>query len=360
MNVQKHTNTIRFIPRLLASTLVMILILTQEEARACTRIFYEAGDGSYITGRSMDWSDAKAAMNFWLFPKGMQRNGGVGEGSITWTSKYGSVVISIYEAATSDGLNEAGLAGNLLYLAEADYGNAKKRGKPTISVGGWLQYILDNYATVDEVVKAMEADPFTVVSANLPDGKPATAHIAISDPSGDSAIFEYINGKLQVHHGKQYKVMTNSPVYNQQLAINTYWSQIGGDNFLPGTISAADRFVRASYALKSSPKFKDHRTAIASVFSQVRAVSVPLGMSNPAKPNIASTLWRSVIDQKRMRYYFDSVINPSVVWLDFNNLNFKEGSKVLSMKMDAPNDAGGEVSSQLKPAQPFKFLAAKN
>ncbi|WP_444886766.1 linear amide C-N hydrolase [Microbulbifer sp. JMSA008] len=350
----------KFVRGLLGTALILFVGLSQSNASACTRIFYEAGDGSYITGRSMDWSDTTAAMDFWLFPKGMQRNGGVGQQSITWTSKYGSVVISIYEAATSDGLNEAGLAGNLLYLAEAEYGNPQKRGKPTISVGAWLQYMLDNYATVEEVVTAIEADPFTVIGADLPDGKPATAHISISDPSGDSAIFEYINGALQVHHGKQYKVMTNSPIYSQQLAINTYWSQIGGENFLPGTITAADRFVRASFALESSPNFKDHRKAVASVFSQIRAVSVPLGMSDPGKPNIASTLWRSVIDQKRMRYYFDSVINPSVVWLDFSNLDFKSGAKVLSMKLDTPSDIGGEISSQLKPATPFKFLAPKS
>ena len=57
--------------------------------------------------------------------------------------------------------------------------------------------------------------------------------------------------------------MTNSPVYDQQLALNAYWDLIGGDRMLPGTISAADRFVRLSYALKASPKFKDRDMAVA-------------------------------------------------------------------------------------------------
>ena len=74
--------------------------------------------------------------------------------------------------------------------------------------------------------------------------------------------------------------------------------------------------MRASYSLKASPKYKDRRDAIASVFSQMRSVGVPLGMSDPDKPNISSTLWRSVIDQETKRYYFDSVINPSVIWVD--------------------------------------------
>ncbi|MFC6979905.1 linear amide C-N hydrolase [Microbulbifer taiwanensis] len=236
------------------------------QADACTRVLYETGTGNYMTGRNMDWSDMKAQMDLWVFPRGMQRNGGVGKGSATWTSKYGSVIISVYDSLTSDGVNEAGLAGNMLYLAESDYGGAKKRGKPLISVGAWLQYMLDNYGSVAEAVAAMGSDPLTVVPAKAPNGAPALVHLSLSDPSGDSAILEFIDGKLNIHHGRQYQVMANSPVYDQQMAINSYWDLIGGENFLPGTISAPDRYVRASYALKTSPKFKDRRAAVASIF----------------------------------------------------------------------------------------------
>ncbi|WP_444931712.1 linear amide C-N hydrolase [Microbulbifer sp. SSSA002] len=314
------------------------------------------GNDTYITARSMDWSDTDAIMRFWVFPKGMQRSGGVGTASISWTSEYGSIVISIYDAATSDGFNEKGLAGNLLYLAEANYGNVAVRGKPAISVGAWLQYILDNYATVKEAVEEMQKEPFTVVGANLPNGKPASAHIAISDPSGDSAIFEHIDGQLKIHHGKQFTIMTNSPPYDQQRAINAYWELIGGQNFLPGTISAADRFVRASYALAVSREYQEPRAALASAFSQIRAVSVPLGMDDPDEPNIASTLWHSVIDQENKRYYFDSVINPSVIWLDMASVSIAPGDKIMSMQLNAPMSSGGDVLSKLRPSKPFKFL----
>ncbi len=196
-----------------------------------------------------------------------------------------------------------------------------------------------------------------MVTANAPNGRPASVHISISDPTGDSAILEYIGGKLKIHHGGEYKVMTNSPVYDQQLALNAYWDQVGGKNFLPGTISAADRFVRASYALKVSPKFKDRRTAVAAVFSQMRSIGVPLGMSDPDKPNISSTLWRSVIDHDTKRYYFDSVINPSVIWVDLDKVNLTPGAKPMKLKLAVPGNLGGEVSSKFEPATPFKFLA---
>jgi Linear amide C-N hydrolases, choloylglycine hydrolase family len=57
-----------------------------------------------------------------------------------------------------------------------------------------------------------------------------------SDATGDSAIFEYLCGKLVIHHGRQYTVMTNSPVYDEQLALNRYWQEIGGLVFCQGQI----------------------------------------------------------------------------------------------------------------------------
>ena len=322
----------------------------------CTRVYYETGLGTYLTGRTMDWSDVGMATDLWTFPRGMKRDGGTGADALTWTSTYGSTVVAIYDMATSDGLNEAGLAGNLLYLVESDYGDAAARGKPTISVGAWLQYILDSFATVAEAVAALEPDPFTVVSANAPNGKPASVHLSLSDAGGDSAILEFVGGALTIHHGADFRVMTNSPVYEQQLAIDGYWSLVGGQHFLPGTIAAADRFARASYNLRSTPKFEDRRAGLAAIFSQMRAISTPLGLSDPEKPNIASTLWRTVSEHDARRYYFDSVINPTVMWLDLDKVDLSEGAPAMKLPLNDPRDAGGNVSSQLVPATPFEFL----
>ena len=150
-------------------------------------------------------------------------------------------------------------------------------------------------------------------------------HLAVSDPSGDSAIFEYINGKMIMHHGKEYQVMTNSPTYDQQLALNAYWKQIGGTTMLPGTNRAADRFVRASFYINAIPKTADDREAVASAFSVIRNVSVPLGISTPGQPNISSTIWRTVSDHKNRRYYFESTRSPNIFWVDLADMNFAEG-----------------------------------
>jgi penicillin V acylase-like amidase (Ntn superfamily) len=124
MKRTKTSHTMKWMTNCLTTFSVVALItIGVPHAEACTRVLYETGTGTYITGRSMDWNDLQMETDFWIFPRGMKRDGGVGPGSITWNSKYGSVIISAYDLATSDGVNEAGMAGNLLYLAESDFGD---------------------------------------------------------------------------------------------------------------------------------------------------------------------------------------------------------------------------------------------
>lgn len=231
--------------------------------------------------------------------------------------------------------------------------------KPTLSAGAWAQYVLDNFGTVLDAAKAMANPAFSIIAPPLPNGHEAVLHLSISDATGDSAILESIKGKLVIHHGPQYKVMTNSSTFVQQLALNAYWEQLGGNSFLPGTISAADRFVRATYNLKASPKYADQNLALASVFSQVRAISVPLGMADVNRPNIAMTLWRTVADQQSKIYSFESVVYPAASWIDLSKVDLAEGAAPKSIHIERGQALAGDVSGQLKAPQPFKWLGAQ-
>lgn len=336
-------------------------------ANACTRALYIGADNLVLTGRSMDWMEDMKT-NLWVFPRGIAHTGEAGPDSVKWTSKYGSVVASVYQLASADGMNEKGLVMNLLYLAESDYGQPQP-GHASISISLWGQYALDNFASVAEAVENMQKTPFYIVAPSLPNGEKSTIHLSLSDSTGDSAIFEYIEGKLVIHHGKEFKVMTNSPIYSKQLALNQYWESIGGNVFLPGTSRAADRFARTSFYLEAIPKTLDKNyiegvpeqsytfQAVASVASLMRAVSVPLGITTPNEPNIASTIWRTVADQKNLSYYFDSATRPNTFWVDFKGLNFKQGASVMELELDKGRVFSGEVSGQFKEAASFKFLS---
>lgn len=341
--------------RLISAVLgLAVVTLTVQPALSCTRAVYKGPEGLVITARSMDWKD-EIPGNIWLFPRGLERHGAAGPNSVTWKSKYGSVITSSFDFASVDGMNEKGLVGNLLWLVESTYPEFDGSQKG-LSVSAWLQYALDNFATVAEAVEALRPEPFVVVTDVIPGTeKMTTVHLSLSDASGDNAIFEYIDGKLVIHHNPSYVVMTNSPTFDKQLAIAEYWKQIGGLTMLPGTNKAADRFVRASFYLNALPQTTDYRTAVSSVFSLIRNASVPLGISSEEEPNISSTRWRAVSDQKNLVYYFESTLAPNVFWVDLKKLDFSEGAPAKKLAVGNFPTHSGETSALFQEAKPFEF-----
>lgn len=302
----------------------------------------------------MDWKE-DINSNIWVFPRGMERDGAVGPNSLKWKSKYGSVITSAYDISSTDGINEKGLVANLLWLAESEYPVWNQK-KPGLTIAAWVQYVLDSFATVDEAVTAIEKEDFEIVSDKMPDGsRMATLHLSISDALGDNAIFEYIGGKLIIHHDKSYQVMTNSPVFDKQLALNEYWKQIGGTVMLPGTNRAVDRFVRASFYINAIPKTSDTRTGVASTFSVIRNCSVPYGISTPGEPNISSTRWRTVSDHKNLVYYYESVLTPNTFWLELKDIDFSANAPVKKLNLDKNETYKGNAVSSLIDAKPFVF-----
>jgi penicillin V acylase-like amidase (Ntn superfamily) len=327
-------------------------------ADACTRAVYFGKEGQTVTGRTMDWF-SEMQTNLWMYPRGLARTSNT-KNPFNWTSKYGSVVSSIYESAAADGMNEKGLVANMLYLVESDYPPASPDDKrPTLAISGWAQYVLDSYATVAEAVEALRKEEFRVVAVEAPTGEKGLVHLSISDASGDSAIFQYLNGKLTIHHGREYQVMTNSPPYDEQIALDAYWKQLGGTTMLPGTNRASDRFVRASFYINAARQTADPREAVASVLSVMRNASVPRGITTPTQPNISNTIWLTVSDQKNKVYYFQSTASPGLVWVKLNELDFKEGTGARKVQLDGNPDTAGDQTKNFKPAEVFKFLVPK-
>lgn len=351
----KKANLIKFVT--LSTILINVIPLP---LLACTRAVYLGKDDLVITGRSMDWLTDMDS-NLWAFPRGMQRNGLAGPKSITWTSKYGSVGVGVWDIGIADGMNEMGLVANMLYLSETEFPTPSANdSRQPMSLSLWVQYVLDNFATVEEAVAVMAKEEFYIIPMKSPDGKEGTVHLSISDATGDSAIIEYVEGKLAIHHDKNYQVMTNSPPFEQQLPLNAYWQTIGGTTMLPGTNKATDRFVRASFYINAIPKTADPVQGAANVFSVMRNVSVPLGISTPERPEISSTIWRTVADHKNKRYFFESTRQPNVFWVEMANLDLSEGSEVKKLTLTDGSSFAGDTSKLFKASQPMQFLPASN
>lgn len=178
------------------------------ETEACTRVTY-IGENAVITGRTLDWR-TPIPTNLYVYPRGVTRRSYDTDRSITWTSKYGSVVSVGYDVGVNEGMNEMGLVCNLLYLPGTFYASDDDP-RPYMSTALWAAYVLDNFATTHEAVEALSADSFQINAPKMPGGSATTLHMAISDDTGNSAIVEYVDGKISIHEGKEYQVLTNAP-----------------------------------------------------------------------------------------------------------------------------------------------------
>lgn len=339
------------------STLALGVAVSTQGVDACTRILWNTNNLAVVVGRTMDWPESTEPV-LTVFPQGSQRDGGrlgpeviVKDNPAKWTSKYGSVVTTIYGIGAVDGVNEKGLAIHLLYLNATDFGTRDAR-KPGVHAGLWGQYVLDNAASVEEALKQLEAVQVVMAEAR---GHKANVHLAIEDASGDSAIIEYIGGKLVVHHGRQYTIMTNDPTYDQQLALlkQQDFSNPSSDMLLPGNVRPTDRFQRATYYSRLLPEPKTEREAIAGVLAIARNVSVPFGA--PYKGfGIYNTEYRTAADLTNKRYFFELTTSPNVIWTDLSKFDLRSGAPVLEINPD--NIAlSGDVTDKFKKVEKAPF-----
>jgi penicillin V acylase-like amidase (Ntn superfamily) len=315
---------------------------------------------------------------FVVFPRGMEKDAarsvlpgvnaklvGVGEKRMKWKAKYGSVGMTSFDVAFTDGVNEYGLAGHLLVLAVDKF--EPKDDRPEMGETHWLAYMLDNFRTVQEAVAASESNkefrlvPVSVAGLSVV----MNVHLALEDPTGDSAVFEMVNGKLVIHHGPQYRVMTNDPTYDEMLKRMKKYQVFGGTLALPGgAMEGEDRFVRLSYYFELLPEPKSYREAIAGPISLIRSVQIPLrdpekergfGKMTEAERLWAGsqTNWISAIDLTNNVYYINSATSPSLFWVKLKDLDLGPRSSVRYLDpydIDLQGDVGARFKEWKAPA----------
>ena len=317
----------------------------------CTRVLWNDNGLAVVAGRSMDWpTTTEPKLVVW--PKGQSRDGAVLAGRrievpnpLTWTSRYGSVVVSIYGVGSIDGINERGLAVHALYLAACDFG-VPPADQQSLHAGLWLQAPLDLCATVGEAVELLSRTGVVPVEIS---GHRSNLHLALEDATGDSAVVEFVDGRLSVHRGPEHVVMTNDPVYDEQLQLlaELDFSQPSRDMPLPGNVNARDRFQRAAYYRALLPTPANVREAVSGVLAIVRNCSVPFGAPY-GEFGVYNTEYRTVADVTNLRYFVELTTSPNVLWVDLAAVDLSEGAPVLMLD---PDNLGlsGEVSAAFEP-----------
>lgn len=325
---------------------------------ACTRVLWNNNKLAVVVGRTMDWPESTHPV-LTVLPRGMKRDGSLIGGQVIvpdnparWTSRYGSVVTTVYGVGTADGVNEKGFAIHMLYLTATDFGQ-RDVTKLGVHAGLWGQYLLDNASTVIDALDLMKGIQPVMASV---DGMKATVHLAIEDATGDSAIIEYIGGQPVIHHGHEFRVMTNDPAYDEQLAnLARYdFTNATRQTTLPGNVDPRDRFVRSSYYLQMLPEPKTEREAMAGILAIARNASVPFGAPNNAPGTLYNTEYRTAIDLTNRRYFFELTTTPNVIWMDLAKFNLRAGAPVMILNPDNVGLAG-DVSARFEKARKAPF-----
>ena len=317
--------------------------LLNNQAIACSRVLFNSAD-NVVVGRTMDLYMPDHA-KLMIYPRGVARNGGV-PNSAKWNAKYGSVAVNSLDVGSSDGINEKGLVANLLYLHESQY--EKRDYRPGVSNAAIVQYLLDNAANVSEALTELKKIQIVSIKAS---GREWPLHVSLSDALGDSAVIEFIDGKMVIHHGPETAVMTNEPPLDWQLNNLKNYKYFGGKESLPGDIDPASRFVRASAFLKTSPAPKSTQEALAQVFGIAKTVSVPFGAHNTStaieSEDTWPTLWTTLADSKNRIYYFNASDSPNMVWVDLKKVNFSRGAPIKSLSGE-DSTLSGDVTSKFQ------------
>lgn len=331
-------------PHLLVAILALISF-SSPPAFACSRLLWNGPDNQVIVGRTMDWA-YPFDDNLYIMPRGGTVTGGTKTNPLSWTVKYGSVTSSFsdwlkkqgpftIDDGAADGINEKGFAAHFLFLSGSQY-EKRDPSLPAVSTLRWVRYLLDNFATVEEALAAMET--IQIVPSHI-GTNPMDFHVAIEDKSGDSAIIEFVDGQRVIHHGRNFTVMTNDPPYDVQIQELKQYEPFGGQKGLPGNISSNERFARLDYFSRYLPQTEVPEKAVSQVFSVMRTVASPVGA--PYQDGATyPTWWISISDLKNGVYYYDWVENSNTIKVNLNSIDFSKGSGIRWLNPRLPDISG--------------------
>lgn len=244
-----------------------------------------------------------------------------------WTAKYGSVTFNLagYQIAWA-GMNEAGLVMSTMSLPATRYPGPDQR--PPLEGGFWMQYQLDNSATIDDVI-AGEA----VVRMGA-----TVDHYLVCDAGGEVAVIEFLRGEMVVHRGDAlpFPVLTNH-TYRDLVTFQRWWAfkRFFSRWYPPGNPSLR----RFQLAAQNAEEFDPAREQ--QVEAALRTLREVSGQAVDGTP----TQWSIVFDVPGRRVLFRTRTREAVRSLDFRSLDFGPDTPVLMMNIhtDISGDAAGAL-----------------
>lgn len=310
---------------LFASLIICTFLPFSISSRACS-VFSLTDGVEHVYGANLDWHTpfpGQVVVNTRGVKKAVLPWKGswpapADSGLTTWTSRYGSVTFTCYgRDFIEGGMNEAGLVVDETNLT-AVYPPPDDR--PGISCPQWMQYQLDNFATVEEVILHL--------GDLRPDGE--GWHYLISDRNGGCAVIEYLSGEASVYSADSLDVraLTNT-TYKQALSHIPMDAAFGGEIDIASGSDSYGRFVRMAALLRDYDPKRDGGAA-GYAFEILDDVSCE------------DTIRSIVYDSAGRRVLWKTPGNPRVRWLDLDSIDLcNAGTRFIDVEAGGPGDVSG-------------------
>ncbi|GLP96304.1 linear amide C-N hydrolase [Paraferrimonas sedimenticola] len=248
---------------LLALTVAATTFGAIQTADACSRLIFDGGEqyGSVVV-RTFEWNDDQPLQSIAkAIPVGTVIEGkDVPEYKkrATWTAKHhvvDYVEFNTFHNTSGEAINDKGLSSSMLYQApSAEFiKDADDTGAPTVHLSDIVNYMVTQFATVDEAVESFEKGEFQVAWKTGIGGHQHGFHFSVQDKSGAVALFQlYEGGEMVVHKGDIHMdlaVMANKPLRRDVLE---HMAQFDMDDTtkMPADISSHSRYVRGNHAVR--------------------------------------------------------------------------------------------------------------
>lgn len=303
--------------RVLVVMFMLAAAVSSPTSRACTTFCFE---DALVFGKNYDWNVAEGLVM--VNKRGVAKQAFVARGALAWTSRYGSVTFNQYgREFPNGGINEKGLVIELMWLDDTEYPAPDARGAlPTLQ---WIQYQLDNAATVDDVVASDRIARIQGASARI--------HFLVADAEGNTAAVEYLKGKMVVHRGA--RALTNDTYANSLSYVESVFCGTGlVTEYWKPSKSSLNRFRMASVAAREGPL--EGTAPVDAAFDLLARVAQG-----------EYTQWSIVYDIANRRVHFRTRAHSDVRWIDLAKLDFDCASPVRVIDLNAP--FAGDVTDRL-------------
>lgn len=316
---------------LVLAFLTATVFLTSGQVYACSTFLLTRGD-TLLVGHNLDEYVPMPGLVV-ANPSGIAKRG-IGWGGwinplgarpgISWVSKYGSVTYNAFGREFPDGgMNEAGL-----YVGEMSYWFTeypKDKGLIRLYHHHWIQYLLDNFSSVDQVLAEL--------SRVVPDGH-CRWQFFVADSSGAAATITFVKGKAVINTGDSLpvKVLCNRR-YARELDTLRLYKEFGGDRAVDFADTSDDRrFVRAAEMLRAQDK---------------RIPAADYAFAVLKRLDWGNNKWSLVYDIRNRRLRFNTDRSRRIKTVDISAFDFSMSSP--AMVLDINNDEEGGVAKLFAP-----------